>query len=90
MDYVTPAEEAMTDPTSHCTTCGKPSSFQASICSNSFHCCRDCTWAAGRRIQLCAYHAVAECAECACIAAEDGDILPPACPAHGGVVRVCK
>lgn len=50
-DYVWPEQ---------CTTCDEPYSrdptFRASICSNSFHCCRDCTWLDGRRIQLCAFH----------------------------------
>ena len=43
-----------------CTTCDEPYSreptFRASICSNGFHGCRDCTWRDGRRIQLCAFH----------------------------------
>lgn len=43
-----------------CTTCGesysKPPTFRASVCSNGFHCCRDCTWHAGHRIQKCEFH----------------------------------
>lgn len=74
-----------------CSTCDEPYSraptFRAAICSNGFHCCRDCTWVAGRRVQLCNYHDADECADCARIAEVDGDILPPACARHGGVGR---
>lgn len=52
-----PAEYVWPD---HCTTCGESYSreptFKASICSNSFHCCRDCVWRDGRPIQRCAFH----------------------------------
>lgn len=71
-----------------CPTCGEPYSRdpspRASICSNGFHCCRDCTWVDGRCVQPCAHHEVEHCADCARVAEEDGDVLPPACERHGG------
>jgi hypothetical protein len=77
-------DDATAVSTQNCPTCGEPYSRdpspRAAICSNGFHCCRDCTWVAGRRVQLCVRH----CADCARIAEEDGDILPPACERHGG------
>lgn len=37
-----------------CSTCSKPyNKFEISICSNSFHCCRDCKWSMGRVIEVC-------------------------------------
>ena len=43
-----------------CSTCGIPYSkvpvFQAAICSNGFHCCRDCVWENGRRTTICEFH----------------------------------
>jgi len=45
---------------SFCPTCGcsynLPGSGKINFCSNSFHCCRDCTWEAGRITELCVYH----------------------------------
>jgi hypothetical protein len=47
-----------------CDTCGEPYSktptFRALICSNGFHCCRDCVWREGRREKLCDRHAAEE------------------------------
>lgn len=38
-----------------CSTCHKEYKKRAEnqFCSNSFHCCRDCVWYAGKRIVLC-------------------------------------
>lgn len=51
-----------------CTTCNQPFSwFNLSICSNSFHCCRDCQWEAGRVVVPCVRHvkpAHATCYRC--------------------------
>jgi hypothetical protein len=41
-----------------CMTCGHPYVKEnVSLCSNAFHCCRDCSWSAGRITELCKYHA---------------------------------
>lgn len=46
--------------TDSCSTCQEPyskvPSVRASVCSNSFHCCRDCTWVDGRRTACCVDH----------------------------------
>jgi hypothetical protein len=43
-----------------CSTCNEPYSmpptFRAMLCSNGFHCCRDCTWKEGRVVKECLYH----------------------------------
>ncbi len=45
---------------STCSTCGelytKVPTWRASICSNGFHCCRDCVWVGGQRLQPCLDH----------------------------------
>ena len=45
-----------------CSTCGesytKKPVGRAVVCSNSFHCCRDCTWVNGECVQRCADHRV--------------------------------
>jgi len=42
-----------------CPTCGEPyRKGVITVCSNAFHCCRDCFWSEGRRLKLCP-----ECAE---------------------------
>jgi len=46
---------------SECSTCGesysKKMTARAAICSNAFHCCRDCAWVDGQVTTPCAEHA---------------------------------
>ena len=38
-----------------CPTCGKPyEPGVTTLCSNGFHCCRDCVWQDGKRLLICA------------------------------------
>lgn len=45
-----------------CPTCNesysKTPTLRAAVCSNGFHCCRDCKWIDGqvRRVDLCEFH----------------------------------
>lgn len=40
----------------NCTTCNQPYTGGSSLCSNTFHCCRDCTWLDGRVTVSCERH----------------------------------
>lgn len=93
-DFV--GDEGCTDPTCvkchrppRCETCGEtytqPSSARASLCSNAFHCCRDCTWEEGRRVVLCAWHARDEEALVARLVPSHVTVDPSSDPAEGYV-----
>ncbi len=47
----------MSPPKATCETCGEPYSMpptmRAALCSNGFHCCRDCTWRNGQVVKSC-------------------------------------
>jgi len=39
-----------------CGTCHEAYSEQITVCSNSFHCCKDCVWYQGQRLAMCNLH----------------------------------
>lgn len=56
-DQIEFLKEAEASKEDQCGTCKEPYSkiptFRAMICSNSFHCCRDCVWENGKMINDC-------------------------------------